>query len=292
MISVYAWIVFFCSFLYGLSAVLCKYGLQHGVKLRQLSVRQILTFLVRNKIWIIGVLVSFSANIIILEIQSIIDVSVVYPILNFSYVFALILGCFLLNEVIRRNQLAGIIIVIIGTIIIIFIEEPATGGETNTARLLLVSTLSGITIGIIIYTVYKKKIENYETPFAFCTGISFANVETLLKANTNLIMDEIGYFTVFSIDSIVYFISLWPFYMLAVFTAVGWLCMQITYSHGNVSITVPLFAVLQSSLTMINGFIVYNEILTPQKIVGALTIIFGVTIIVLSNFHEKHLTTV
>lgn len=289
---IYTLVVFFCSFLYGLSAILCKYGLQHNVKLKDYPITRMLLFVIRNKIWVLGVLISFAANIIIVEIQSVIDVSVVYPILNFSYVFTLILGYMVLKENLNKNQLFGILIVVIGTGLIIFVKEPATGGATNTKILLILSLISLIIIGSIIYTVYKNKIENYEIIYAICTGISLSNVETYVKANTNLVINELGYFTVLSLESITYFISLWPFLMLVLFAVVGWVCMQITYSHGNVSVTVPIFAVLQSSLTMTGGFFVFNEAVTLEKFVGILTIITGVSIIILSSIREREVKPV
>lgn len=290
--SIFTLIVFFCSFLYGLSAVLCKYGLQQQIDVKHCSIRQILRFVIVNKFWIIGVLISFLANIIIIEIQSVIDISVVYPILNFSYVFTLILGYFFLREILDKTQFIGIATVIIGTALIIFIDEPATGGDTDFQRLFLVSFISAMTIGFIVYYVHKNNIENYEIPYALCTGICFSNVESLVKTNTNLVTSELGYFTVFSIESISYFISLWPFYMLIVFSIVGWIFMQITYSHGNVSVTVPVFAVLQSTLTIISGYFVYSEVIHVEKFMGVLTIIVGVTIIVLSTIQKKVLKAV
>lgn len=285
---IYTLLVLFCSFLYGVSAVLCKYGLQHNVvDLRSYSLKNLLMFLGKRKIWVAGVLLSFATNIVIVELQSFIDVSVVYPILNFSYIFALALGVLFLKEVLTRHQGLGVMTVVLGTSLIIFIENPQTGEGTNTARLLVMTSLSVIVIGALILAVRIKKVINYELFYAVCTGISFGNVETYIKANTNLVTIELGYFTIFSLDSIMHFITLWPFFVLALFSVVGWVCMQITYSHGNVSITVPMFAVIQSCVTFSSGYFIFGEQYSPWKVIGVITIISGVVMLISSTIHAK-----
>lgn len=279
-------LVFACSFVYGLSAILCKYGLQQDAGLRSYSLMPILKFLINNKIWLLGVVLSLATNIAIVELQSVLDVSVVYPILNFSYIFVLLLGYFILRESLNPQQWSGVLLVTLGTLLIIFIDTPVTGEGTDIQVLVLISLISILGIGAIIYTVYKQKVENYEIAYAMCTGIALGNVETYVKANTNLVITELGHFSIFSLDSVLYFFSLWPFFILIIFGVVGWICMQITYSHGNVSITVPLFAVIQSVFTLSFGFLVFGEFFGVQKIIGVLTIISGVVIVIFSSVNE------
>lgn len=289
---IYTLLVLFCSFLYGLSAVLCKHGLQNNAQIRSMSFKRLIVFLAKNKFWILGVCLSFATNLAIVEIQSLIDISVVYPILNFSYIFVLLLGYRFLDETLTKRQWLGIVTVSVGTLLIIFIEKTVTGSYTNVARLLSFSAFSVLTIGTIIYTVYKKKLKNYEIYYALCTGLSFGNVETYIKANTNLVIAKFGEFSIFSIDSLTYFVSLWPFAMMMVFSVIGWLCMQITYSHGNVSVSVPLFAVLQSCVTLSCGYFIFGETFNFQKILGVTTIVSGVAMLVFaSGINELEVNT-
>ena len=289
---IYTLLVFLCSFLYGVSAVLCKYGLQHNVDLSAYSVKSLLIFLARNRIWVVGVLLSFATNVVIVELQSFIDVSVVYPILNFSYVFALVLGGLFLNEVLTRHQWLGVMTVVVGTSLIIFVGNPQTGAGTNTARLLLMTGLSLTVICALIFAVRIKRVPNYELFYAICTGVAFGTVETYIKANTNLVTTELGYFTIFSLDSLVEFMTLWPFVALLVFSIVGWVCMQITYSHGNVSITVPMFAVIQSCVTFFSGFFIFGEFYSPWKMIGVVTIVSGVAMLIGATIGLKEPHTV
>lgn len=247
-----------------------------------MSFKKLILFLIKNKIWVLGVFLSFATNLAIVEIQTIIDISVVYPVLNFSYIFVLLLGYIFLYEKLAKRQWIGVITVSIGTLLIIFIEKPGTGSETNIERLLAFSSTSMLLICTVIFIVYKNRVKNYEKYYALCTGLSLGNVETYIKANTNMVIAEYGGFSIFSMDSLYYFASLWPFAMMVLFSVVGWLCMQITYSHGNVSVSVPLFAVLQSCVTLFCGYFVFGEYFSFQKVLGIATIVSGVLMLVLS----------
>lgn len=282
--SVYLLLVFCCSFLYGLSAVLCKIGLQHNrdSRLQSYSLGSILIFLVKNKIWLLGIVVSLIANVTIIQLQSFIDVSVVYPILNFSYIFVLLLGVFFLDEALSQWQWYGVLAVVSGTLVILLITDTSTGTGTNNARLVAISVVSLVTIVALVAFAYTKKIVNYEILYAICTGIAFGNVETYMKATTNMVNSEFGTFSVFSISSVVQFINMWPFLLLILFGVIGWVCMQITYSHGDVSITVPLFAVIQSSITLGCGYLVFGEHFSSQKVLGVMMIVSGVIMLVVS----------
>lgn len=276
-------LVFFCSFLYGVSAVLCKYGLQNRSEYRISGLKSLLLFLIRNRVWLLGVGLSLATNLAILELQSLIDISVVYPILNFSYIFVLLLGYKFLDELLSKRQWLGVFTVVVGTLLIIFIDEPATGSETNVSGLLQFSCVSFLVIVGIIGFTWFKKVENYEICYALCTGLSFGNVETYIKATTNMVLSEVGEFSIFSTDSLLQFVSVWPFAMMVIFGIVGWVCMQITYSHGDVSVSVPLFAVLQSCVTLSCGYFIFGEAFTFQKVLGILTIVSGVLMLVFST---------
>ncbi len=282
--SVYLLLVFCCSFLYGLSAVLCKIGLQHNrdSRLQSYSLGSILIFLVKNKIWLLGIVVSLIANVTIIQLQSFIDVSVVYPILNFSYIFVLLLGVFFLDEALSQWQWYGVLAVVSGTLVILLITDTSTGTGTDNARLVSISVISLVTIVALVAFAYTKKIVNYEILYAICTGIAFGNVETYMKATTNMVNSEFGAFSVFSMSSVVQFINMWPFLLLILFGVIGWVCMQITYSHGDVSITVPLFAVIQSSITLGCGYLIFGEHFSSQKVLGVMMIVSGVIMLVVS----------
>ena len=89
-----------------------------------------------------------------------------------------------------------------------------------------------------------------------------------------------GEFTIFNLESIKNFLSVWPFFVMFAFGAFGWLFLQITYSHGNVSITIPIMAVTQRIVSVSSGYFVFDESFSILRSMGVITIISGVLILV------------
>lgn len=269
-----------CSLLYSTSSILCKYGLQHNADVRSLSLRDVAVFLAGNKIWLLGVLLAVLANISMIQIQSQLDVSVVYSILNFSYVFVLIMGHTLLRESLSSDQWFGVVVVSMGTLMILGVPEVATGGSTSINHLLTLTGTSFTAVALLIYVAWNHRDIQYEIPYAICAGICFGLVEIYLKATTNMVGGQDGRFWILSWQSICDFVSVWPFFVMFLCGAMGFLFMQITYSHGSVSVTMPLVAMIQRVVSIFSGYYVYDELFGLVKIMGVLAILFGISLLV------------
>ncbi len=288
----YTFFAFLCSFLYSVSSVLCKYGLQHHVDIRSLSLNQVAVFLAGNKVWLAGVLLAVLANISMIQIQYRLDVSIVYPILNFSYIFVLILGHWFLDESLTADQWFGIVIVAMGTLLILGIDETNTGHRTRIANLLTLT--AGVLVAItalVSIARYHKQI-SYEPVYAVSAGLCFGLVETYLKATTNMVASEGGGFSVVSWQCVRVFVSVWPFFVMFFFGAFGWLFLQISYSHGAISVTVPIIAVVQRIVSMFSGYYVYGEFFGMIKMMGIITIVLGIFILVFSTLRVEEPRTV
>src|SRR5918999_3920865 len=121
---IYTIIILVCCFMYGASAVLCKYALQReSAAPVPMSRRQKIVAIVTNKIWLSGVSLSIAANIIMIQVQSVADLTIVYPILNFAYIFTLILGYFFLDELLTKAQWLGVTTTVAGAATLLFLEK-------------------------------------------------------------------------------------------------------------------------------------------------------------------------
>jgi drug/metabolite transporter (DMT)-like permease len=278
----YGTLVLFCCFLYGASAVLSKYALQHDLpqdpdhSWAEMHWLRKVRFAITNKFWIAGWLLGVAANIIIVQVQSSADLSVVYPILNFSYVFTLLLGYVFLKEVLTKDQWLGVGIAILGTIILLFVEDPSTGTKTDFTHLAEVALIALAGIIALVLLAHKDKRNIPEVYYATCAGIAFGNVEVFLKANTNLVITHTGDFSIFSLDSVLAFVTLWPCLLVAAFGIIGFVCMQVAYASGDVSVSVPLITVTQRPVTLFAGFFVFDEAFPVLKIIGILTILLSI----------------
>ncbi len=272
-----------CSVFYAIGAILCKLGLQSFQQGSQYSLISRIFFLVKNKIWLLGIAITLSSNLAILQIQSVLDLSVVHAILNSSYIFALFLSYFVFNETLTKSQWIGICFVMIGAALIFFMERPITGGLTNIRNLigLTITSISIITIFMTV-AIYNKRI-NYDVMYALCAGIAFGVSQVYVKATTNQISMEIGYFSVLSLDSLSEFLKAWPSIAVVGFGIFGFICMQISLSKGKVSICIALLAVISRAISTSSGYYIFGEKFPLLKIMAIGVILLGVFIIAFSS---------
>ncbi len=276
----YAAIILVCCVMYGASAVLCKHALQRkGAAVSSMSWRKKILSVVTNRIWLAGVVLSVCANLIIIQVQSLADLSIVYPILNFAYIFTLILGYFFLDEMLSRAQWLGVATTVAGTSILLLVENPATGHQTDIAHLAMISSVSILLIIALVLSARKDRRSIGEIYYAICAGVAFGNVEAFLKATTNLAIAETGHFSVFSLESVLEFLTIWPFFIFTGFGLIGFIFMQMAYSQGDVSVSVPLITMTQRPLTLFSGYFAFGEEFPLVKILGIVTILLGVVVI-------------
>jgi len=287
--SLYVGCTVICSFFYAVGAVLCKFGMRELKSDVHPNILHLTWFLIRNPIWFVGVFVTLFSNTAVVQIQSVLDLSVVHSILNSSYIFTLLLGYLVLGEQLTRRQWIGTLTVILGTTSILFVGDPITGTMTKIDSLLGLSVLSvAIIIGLLIVARLNTSI-NYEIFYAIAAGIAFGNSQVYVKASTNLITDQTGYFSVLSLQSITEFMNVWPSLALAIFAVIGFVCTQISFSNGKVSICVALIAVISRGISTTSGYYVFGEQFSLFKVSGILTILLGVFIITLSSVKKQQL---
>ncbi len=284
---IYSFAAFLCSLMYALSAIFCKVGLQNAVS-GSFSFSRLVEFLIHRKIWLLGVALSGIANVAMVQIQSKLDVSIVYSFLNLSYVFILIMGHYLLKEILSYLQWMGVAVVIVGTLLLLAVTDPASGHATDTNALLVMTVASLIAVvGLVVSAKVWSSETNYEIFFAICTGICFGALEIYLKTTTNIVNRELGEFSIFSLSSVSSFIHSWPFFVMFIFGAVGWLCLQVTYSHGNISVSVPIVAVTQRIVSVMGGYFVFDEDFSILRIIGISLIICGVLLLVMASVRSR-----
>ena len=207
------------------------------------------------------------------------DLSVIHSVLNTSFVFTLILGYLFLGEVLTKKQWFGTIIVMIGVTIIMFIDNPATGQMTEMNHLIILGLVSAVLITALIVTANHVAGLNFEILYAIAAGIAFGNGQVTVKAATNSVTESTGDFSVLSMQSLAEVFNVWPSLGVIIFSVVGFICMQISFAHGKVSITVALMAVISRAISTSSGYFIFGELFPFEKLVGIMVILTGVFII-------------
>jgi drug/metabolite transporter (DMT)-like permease len=63
--------------------------------------------------------------------------------------------------------------------------------------------------------------------------------------------------------------------------------MQMAYSYGDVSVSVPLITMTQRPLTLFSGYFVFGEAFPLVKIIGIVIILLGVVVITRSTITKS-----
>ncbi len=285
----YILVALLCSFLFAVGAVLCKYGMRTLNTDIHPNIFELAWYLIRNRVWFLGVFVSLATNAVVLQVQSVLDLSIIHSILTSTYIFTLLLGYIFLDEKLNPAQWLGTVTVMIGTGAIVFIGKPISGGETRIDNLMLLSILSmSIIFSLLLLAKTCEKI-NYEIAYAVSAGIAFGNCQVYVKASTNMIENHTGSFSVLSLQSISEFLNIWPSLALILFSVTGFLCMHISFSHGKVSICVALLAVISRTISASGGYYIYGEHFSGMRILGIAIILTGVFIITLASIKKEKL---
>lgn len=284
----YGAVVLLSCVLYGASAVLCKFGLQRDVPRDPRMGWWGKTWAaLRSRYWLMGWLCGAAANIIIVQVQTFADITLVYSLLNFAYVFTLMMGYVFLHELLTREQWIGVGAAILGTMMLLFVNDPATGHATAIFHLGLMAVVSLLVVVILVLFAVWDRRQIHELYFATCAGIAFGNVETFLKTNTNLIISNVGHFSILSGESVIAFFMTWPFAFIVVFSIIGFVCMQLAYAHGDVSVSVPLIIVTQRPVTLFAGYFVFDEAFPVMKVLGILTMLISIVVITVSTIKRN-----
>lgn len=278
-----------CSFLFAVGAVLCKYGMRNLNSDAPPNIFRLAWFLLRNKVWLSGVVISLATNTAVLQIQSILDQSVIHSILTSTYIFTLLLGYAFLNEKLSPAQWFGTLTVIAGTAAILFLEQPISGGDTHVMNLMLLSILSMLIVVSLLLLAKTWESINYEVAYAIAAGIAFGNCQVYVKVSTNMIEDQTGFFSVLSLQSISEFLNIWPSLAVVLFSVTGFLCMHLSFSHGKVSICVALLAVISRTISTSSGYYIYGEHFSGMKMLGIAIILAGVFIITFASIRKEKL---
>jgi drug/metabolite transporter (DMT)-like permease len=107
-----------CILLGGSTQVLFKMGMNSIGPLEDLLSLKTVTMILSNKYIIIGLILYGVSSVLWLVGLSMLDVSLMYPLLSLAYVVTTVLAFMVLNEPVRTTRWIGILLIILGSILV------------------------------------------------------------------------------------------------------------------------------------------------------------------------------
>ena len=244
------------------------------------------------KIWLLGFILTASQWIFLFLALALAPLSLITPLLGFGLAILTIFSHFYLHETIKRIELMGIGIIIVGIALIGVTALPETSGYTIQEMFGLFGTapaitfLVGISLVAVILCVYSILKEYKFAPaivFGFAAGVGMGIGGTFTKGMTSGFNNLSA-----AVGSIIWWIM---FLIMVAGNVFSLVLLQIGFQKGKAVIVAPIYSVLGMILPALSGIIILGEwnkqtsVNIVLQIVGLIVITVG--IIILSFYGEK-----
>jgi len=288
----YVLLAVLASLCWGVGAVLMKRGV--STRLPKLSIstflrdfKKILLTLLKSWEWVTSILLGIAGGFAIVQAQSMGDLSVVLPLANLACAFSILFGNLFLKERLSAGEWAGLVVLIAGAVLISISESRVTSEGTNSTMLWLLTI--GFTAAVILCLFAQRASGEHSKEFilSICTGLFYGLGYVYLKVTTNMISQRLGTFSVVSWDSVTTAFTIWPAVVVILCNIFGFLCTQLAFSHGRVSVAHPLLTIVANMSPAIGGILVFGEDFTFSRGAGLCAIMAGALVIALAGSNKK-----
>jgi len=267
-----------------------KKGAESLPKIEKQKVWQNLKNFFTNKTWLLGFVLVQSQWILLTMALDFAPISIITPLMSFGMVALVIFSFFYLKESISFVEIAGIIAIIIG-IVILGLTNPEeevlyTLNETierfsSTWSIVFLVIIFVISIGLILLSILRK-YKNADILFGISAGITDALGAILLKA----LMSGADFRdkTIVN-DSVTNWV--WWFFMftMIIFNGTATIYLQVAYQRGKAVIVAPIFGVLAMIVPVFAGIIIFSDwaIFVEQNMIGKMLLKIAAFVIIIAG---------
>jgi len=276
------------STLFGAGAAMQKHGM--AAKFPKITWSQlggqfpsIIKTLVANKLWVGGIFVGIAGGLVMTQALSTGDITVIQPLINLTVVVVVLIGVFFLGESLSASEWAGVAVLLVGAVLV-----SLSGGELTS------KTPSGSALRIFFLVVgalafFCLVVPNIlpkakpDVMLALAAGVSFGLNNLALKQITIIVQGQLGVFDITSIDAWKIAVVTWPALVIAAGNVVGFIAMQMSFSHGRVSLTTPIVTVISVIVPIIAGVTVFQEQVGILRWAGIIIAVAGAALLSTRN---------
>jgi hypothetical protein len=213
--------------------------------------RGFLVTLARSPVWLLGLgaqILGFVAQAIALGVGKMV---IVQPLLVASIVFALPLGSLLEQRPIRREELAGAVLVTAGLGALLVVSKPAAGNDDASLRAWAVVGGAAIGLAVLLFALARGRSAALRAGLlGTAGGILFGLAAALTKTTVSLLGDGLG--AVFA-D--------WHVYALAVVSAAAFWLEQAALQTGALAAAVATTMAFDPLSSLVFGIVLFDEAL-------------------------------
>jgi drug/metabolite transporter (DMT)-like permease len=232
-------------------------------KIEKQTVLQNLKNFFTNKFWVIGFILVQVQWVFLTMALDFASVSVVTPLMSFGMVALVIFAFFYLKEPIAKVEIAGIVAIIVG-IVVLGVTNREDDSEYNlsfvlnrfsqVSSIIFLSMTFALSVFLVIFCIIRK-FSNADILFSIAAGITDALGAIFIRA----LMSGADFFGNSGQNSG----SQWTFWFIMVLmillNGTATVYLQIAYQRGKATIVAPIFTVLAMITPVLGGVILFNE---------------------------------
>lgn len=263
---------------HGVSAQIPKIGISTLIS----NLKGVISALVRSRAWAFSILIGIVGGFCMVQAQSMGDLTVVLPLANLACAFSILFGVLFLRERLNSREWVGLFVLLVGAVLISTSASEATGRSTK------IDVLWGLTFGFLLvialslWIARTARSSSKEFIFSLCTGLFYGLGYIYLKVTTNMVLQKLGTFSVLSLESVISALTTWSAIICILCNILGFLFMQVAFSHSRVSVSHPLLTIVANMSPVIGGVLVFGEELTAFRSAGLIAIMIGALVVAFS----------
>ena len=176
--------------------------------------------------------------------------AVIQPLLVTTIVFALPLGYFLTNQVIRRNEIVGAAVVVLGLAVFTFVGDAAEGVDNAPAGEWAIAVAVFSVVAAALYVMGGRgPASRAAALYGACAGVLFGLSAALCKPTVEILGDD-GFGAV---------LTSWEAWAFAITGVVAFVVQQLSLAKGNLAASVATVSVCNPLVSIVIGTLLLDE---------------------------------
>lgn len=221
--------------------------------------------------WLLGTLATVIGWVFFVKATDLGEVSIVQPLMSVGDLFLVLLAVVFLHERLIRLEWVGLALTVIGACTLAFEAEVIEPVAIIWPRFLALAGASAVILGVCLALI--RRTARPEVPMAIAVGIGFGVGAVLTELMT-------AYITLSgrNLETTAFFLNpILPFMVGA--NVIGLVLLQAAFQRGRAAVIVPVQLSVVNGLVIAAGIFVFDESITPLRVIGIAVIVLGTTLL-------------
>jgi uncharacterized membrane protein len=217
-----------------------------------------------------------------LEIQAVSmgDIGVVRPLSRVESAFSVLIGVTLLGERLAPREGVGVFAMVAGALMLTLEPEPERAFVPGAASTVLaLGTTGALVAGLLVAQSRRPDWLAPEYGLAAGAGLAFGLADITMKLATSVAKETTGSFQIVSVQTAGLLFQSTEFWLFVAIAITAFLVLQIAYSHGRVSVIVPVAGIAGTLLTVLLGSALLREPPSQGRVLGVLIMVVGIVLV-------------